>query len=726
MTLLGLAVAAGGVAAIATLVGVVAAIVAIVATPLRITRCAASRLLAWHILARPFLTRPFLTRPFLTRPFLMRPVVARWAHCGHARTGHVPVGRSQAPHFTHLGLIQINKTAPAQATRQHHTAVADADQPADAQAHLVKQLAHLAVAAFGDDHAVPAVHALATAVFNRFETGALAVDLHAVQQAVARLGLQRAQHPHRVFTLHAKTRVHQLVGQFARVGKQQQPFGVDVKPAHRLPFAMRQARQAAKHRGPVLRVVMRDHLAHRLVVGHDARRWWCNAHLDDLAGHADAVAKRDALAGMRGLAIDHHLAFGNQRFHVAARADARLGQHLVQLGGVGLGGQHTPLRRRVGVGGHLGGLGVVIARQHGGKGFTRIQRRSPGLIDRRRCGVGAAVVVIIAVIVITRRGGDGQQASLIGRWRAVVGQRAVGAAASAPAAVAVAAARAVGIGIGIGQTGAGINGVARCDAGCHAGRRYGCGGHNTFAAGVNRKGHCKGRGRRHCPRRINCRRDGGCGLRRHLLRQRGWRAKRHHDRRFGGRQDCGQQPVIGITGRRNSASDFGGLGGRYIAFDIRYCQRRGVRHIGSGRCLCCCYSGGRVGDLAGTLGLEHLVARRHGKHRRCFVRWCVVGRRLGANHALAAWLGQCGFVSLRSGALQVGSGQIVVLRVHACAAGKESSDSGTVAGAGSRVGGSTARASAACSPGPSFSRDGWPAEPGSNTAAVGGPSNAGN
>ena len=234
------------------------------------------------------------------------------------RTGLVAPTRCQAPHFTHLGLVQVHEQATAQATRQHHAAVTDADQPADTQADFVKQLAHLTVAAFGDDHPVPAVDPLAATVFDGLETGALAVDLDTIDEAGAGVVFQRAQHPHRVFTLHAKTRVHQLVGQFTGVGEQQQAFGVDVQPAHRLPLAMRQARQAAVDGGAVLRVVVGDDLAHRLVVGNDARRRRRNAHLDQLAGHHDAVTKRDALAGVRRLTVDHHLALGDQLFHVAA------------------------------------------------------------------------------------------------------------------------------------------------------------------------------------------------------------------------------------------------------------------------------------------------------------------------------------------------------------------------------------------------------------------------
>ena len=64
-------------------------------------------------------------------------------------------------------------------------AVADADQPADRQADRVEELAHLAVAAFGDHHAVPVVGAFAATVLDALEGRRLAVDLDAAQQLVA-------------------------------------------------------------------------------------------------------------------------------------------------------------------------------------------------------------------------------------------------------------------------------------------------------------------------------------------------------------------------------------------------------------------------------------------------------------------------------------------------------------------------------------------------------------
>src|SRR5574343_390996 len=218
---------------------------------------------------------------------------------------------------------QVDPGAALEATRQHDAAVADADQATDGQADRVEELADLAVAAFGDDHAVPVVHPLAAAVLHRLEGGGLAFDLDTGEQALAGLLLEAAQHAHGVLALDAEARVHQLVGQVTRGGEQQQAFGVDVQTADRLPLAVQQARQAAEHGGTLLGVVQRDHFAHRLVV------------------RDDAVAERDAHAHMGRLAVDLHAAILDGLLHVAARTDTRLGQHLVQLGRVDIRGQHA-------------------------------------------------------------------------------------------------------------------------------------------------------------------------------------------------------------------------------------------------------------------------------------------------------------------------------------------------------------------------------------------------
>ena len=112
--------------------------------------------------------------------------------------------------------------------------------------------------------------------------------------------------------------MHQAVGQLARVGEQQQTFGVEVKPAHRLPLTLHQARQAAEHGGPVLRVVMTDHFARRLVISQHAGRRWRHAHAYRLAVDLDDVTVLDALAHVGRLAVDGDAPFKDELLHLQA------------------------------------------------------------------------------------------------------------------------------------------------------------------------------------------------------------------------------------------------------------------------------------------------------------------------------------------------------------------------------------------------------------------------
>src|SRR5256885_12174807 len=76
---------------------------------------------------------------------------------------------------------------------------------------------------------------------------------------------------------------------------------------------MLQARQLAEHRGTVLRIVMRDDLAHGLVIGDDTRRRRVDAKADGLAIDLDLVAELDALAHMGRLVVDRDAAFKKDR-----------------------------------------------------------------------------------------------------------------------------------------------------------------------------------------------------------------------------------------------------------------------------------------------------------------------------------------------------------------------------------------------------------------------------
>ncbi len=79
--------------------------------------------------------------------------------------------------------------------------------------------------------------------------------------------------------------------------------------------------------------------------------------MDQLAVHADLVRRQDALADMGRQAVDRNAALQDQFFHLAARAQPALGQHLVQLGRVVVGRQ---LAHRLGLGARNDGVFVVV------------------------------------------------------------------------------------------------------------------------------------------------------------------------------------------------------------------------------------------------------------------------------------------------------------------------------------------------------------------------------
>ena len=424
----------------------------------------------------------------------------------------------------HVVVVEVDPDAALQAARQHHGAVADADQPAHRQADLFEEAPHLAIAPFGDDDPVPVVSALAAAVFDRAETRVLAVDADAFEQLGFRLGVERAQHPHRIFALDAEARVHQLVGELARVGEQQQAFGVQVEPTDRLPLALLQARQAAEHRRAVLRVVVRDDFADRLVVRDDAWRRRHDAHPHRLAVDLDVIAERDPLAHMSRLAVDGDLAVGDQLFHVAPRADAGLRQHLVQLRRFGVRAQHALRRRGRRIGRRLV-FDVELARDHFSEKLVGVGRRD----DLDRLGRRCRVVVFIVVVVDVGRVDDHHLFALCPCFATPA---AALAAAPAPAALAAWA----------------IFGAA-FDRRCAVGHRGFCG-LRLRLAGICRRGFLH---------RRRCRFDGPLGL--------DWRHRLQHRLRSGRRLRRGSRLGLcywcleHLLGRRCSA----GLRGRALA-----------------------------------------------------------------------------------------------------------------------------------------------------------------
>ncbi len=130
--------------------------------------------------------------------------------------------------------------------------------------------------------------------------------------------------------------MHEFVRKFARTRKQEQPFGIEVKAADRLPFALEQLWQAPKNGGPVLGVIVRDDFACRLVIRNHARRRRINPDPDRFAVDLDRVSELDTLPDMRRFAVDRYAPLKNQLLHLQAGSQSCLRQHLVQLGSLWL------------------------------------------------------------------------------------------------------------------------------------------------------------------------------------------------------------------------------------------------------------------------------------------------------------------------------------------------------------------------------------------------------
>src|SRR2546423_4862574 len=149
--------------------------------------------------------------------------------------------------------------------------------------------------------------------------------MHTAAQLFNVLTPQRALHAHRIFALDLIARMHQPVGELARVGEKQKPGAVDIKAPYGDPAARRQTRKTSR---PPARVFARHELTDRLVVDEKARFG------GRLQPHApsidrDLVLDAGACAERRNLAAHGDAAGGNPGFDFTARAEAGARQKLL-------------------------------------------------------------------------------------------------------------------------------------------------------------------------------------------------------------------------------------------------------------------------------------------------------------------------------------------------------------------------------------------------------------
>ena len=152
--------------------------------------------------------------------------------------------------LTHLGLGQGVQATTLQPRRQRDRTKTDAHQPRNGQPHGIEEPPHLTVAPFQNHHPIPVIGTFAADVLDGLQRGRTVFQRHPGQQLLADPVIHPPQHPHRVLTLPAIAGMHQLVGQIARRGEDQQPLTVQIQPSHGNPACPTQTGQPVEDLRP--------------------------------------------------------------------------------------------------------------------------------------------------------------------------------------------------------------------------------------------------------------------------------------------------------------------------------------------------------------------------------------------------------------------------------------------------------------------------------------------
>ena len=102
---------------------------------------------------------------------------------------------------TNIGFIQLHEGASAQAVRQYHGAITDANQATDGMTDRLHHASHFTITTFRNGDAVPTVGAFATAVFDGAKLSHAVFEHDAIEQFLLFFVAQSAQHAHCIFTL---------------------------------------------------------------------------------------------------------------------------------------------------------------------------------------------------------------------------------------------------------------------------------------------------------------------------------------------------------------------------------------------------------------------------------------------------------------------------------------------------------------------------------------------
>src|SRR6267143_7012823 len=125
-----------------------------------------------------------------------------------------------------LGL-ELAPLASAQMRWQEDWPEAHAHQPAHGDSERLEHAPHLAVAPFAQHHLVPAVRSAAPARRDAVEPGRAVVENDPFGEGAHLFAREFAPYPHRVLALDLAARMHESVGELTRVGKKQEPPGIE-------------------------------------------------------------------------------------------------------------------------------------------------------------------------------------------------------------------------------------------------------------------------------------------------------------------------------------------------------------------------------------------------------------------------------------------------------------------------------------------------------------------
>jgi hypothetical protein len=219
---------------------------------------------------------------------------------------------------------------------QRERAVAYAFDLFHVVANFFKHPANLAVFAFNQRDFIPRVVAF-PGQLHMGRRGALRVhgavaglgaQLEAAPQFLNVFGLRLAGDLDQIGFRHMRCGAHEMVGQRAVIGHQQQAFAQVVQPADGI-YARSRLLHQVHHRGPAFRIGDRGHIALGFVQ-QKINMTFCA--VEQFAVNFDVVGCQVSLAAECGdhLPVHGDASLGDQLFGVATRRDSRRGNDLLQ------------------------------------------------------------------------------------------------------------------------------------------------------------------------------------------------------------------------------------------------------------------------------------------------------------------------------------------------------------------------------------------------------------